>query len=103
MDFVDLFHDRAQYLVELQRRGKGLAKLLEHCDFARFAAHFQSTRTPTAVYGRKLFGLFHAGHFLSSAHAAHSCCKKHYAVGSLVESALLRQYRHRAKSGATSP
>src|SRR5262249_15771124 len=101
--FINLFHDRAQHLVELQRRCQRLAEFLEDRDFARLAPEFRTSSAAAAVHGWKLFGVLHDRHFLSSAHAAKITRLSNTAPsGAWVLPALLRQYRHRPKSRATN-
>ena len=59
-ELVDLFHDGAEYLVELKRRGKRFAELLEHGHFAGFARFRSTARIAAAVDVWKLLDFFNA-------------------------------------------
>ena len=56
---VDLFHDGAENLVELQRGGERLAKFLEDRDFASFALFEGNAGIAAAFDGGKLFNVLH--------------------------------------------
>ena len=71
--FVDLFHDGAKDLVELQRRGEGFAQLVEYGYFVGDSdghVHTRSSAAFDAVEGSRVRGSPHGvlGRRLSSGH-----------------------------------
>jgi hypothetical protein len=57
---VDFLHDRAENLVELQRRGQRLPQFLEDSDFPCFALLGGNRGIAAAFHGRKLLYFIHA-------------------------------------------
>jgi len=58
-ELVDFFHDGTQDLIELKRRREGLAELMEHRDFARFAMLSPTRCGAAPLYTAKILGCAH--------------------------------------------
>ena len=102
--FVDLLHDGAENLIELQRRRQRLPQLLEDRDFAGFALFIRNSRVAAAFDGRKLLYFLHACLNLVLERAAEGRLNLQINVRqtrSLTQVANPRHINVREKSGAT--
>src|SRR5712664_3256422 len=92
-ELVNLFHDGAENLIELQRRRQRLPQLLENGDLALFALLERHRGIAAAIDGRKRLYFFHAGLNLSPEKILrHFLCFPRKAVHRIAAAATQRRF-----------